>query len=193
VARKIESLELRVAEPFLICKRWNGQKSQPVRWDVWRAAEGEQVRAAEEMTVETPLEAELKASIAYVNSQKKQSGDGTLTVAAPPVDAGTANVAGAKTEPPRCSSPKTERPGNGKILASGKISEKEDTIRQRLQIQKGWAEFLLFQTDALIDVFAAALGHAGEKHGNAVKPEDVRALMTTAFINLSQKGGLTRV
>jgi len=41
---------------------------------------------------------------------------------------------------------------------------------------------------ALIDVYAAALNHASAKHGNAVKPEDVKTLLTTAFINLS-KGG----
>jgi hypothetical protein len=37
-------------------------------------------------------------------------------------------------------------------------------------------------------VYAAALNYAGAKHGNAVKPEDVKTPLTTAFINLS-KGG----
>jgi hypothetical protein len=37
----------------------------------------------------------------------------------------------------------------------------------------------------MVDVYAAALAHA-DKHGSRVKPEDVRALMTTIFINLSK-------
>jgi hypothetical protein len=56
------------------------------------------------------------------------------------------------------------------------------------EIHQGWAQVLFGQTTALIDVYAAALNYAGTKHGNAVKPEDVRTLLTTAFINLS-KGG----
>lgn len=49
-----------------------------------------------------------------------------------------------------------------------------------------WANVLLAQTNVLADVYAAALAHSSANHGNAVKPEDLRALMTTAFINLSK-------
>lgn len=52
----------------------------------------------------------------------------------------------------------------------------------------GWAAFLLAQTNTLVDVYAAALRYAGERHGNNVKPEDVRALLTTSFINVSRGG-----
>jgi hypothetical protein len=45
----------------------------------------------------------------------------------------------------------------------------------------------LLQTNALTDVYAEALQHAG-KHGNHIRPDDVRALLTTAFINLSNGG-----
>ena len=38
----------------------------------------------------------------------------------------------------------------------------------------------------LSDVYAAAPAHASATHGNAIKPEDIRALLTTAFINLSK-------
>ena len=53
-----------------------------------------------------------------------------------------------------------------------------------------WADHLLCQTNVLTDVYAAALKHSSMTHGNAVKPEDVRALMTTAFINLA-KGAMS--
>ena len=49
-----------------------------------------------------------------------------------------------------------------------------------------WAQVLLLQTNVLSDVYAAALAHASATHGNAIKPEDIRALLTTAFINLSK-------
>ena len=52
-----------------------------------------------------------------------------------------------------------------------------------------WAQALATQTRHLVDVYAGLMAYAGEKHGNAVKPEDIRALMTTAFINLAKNGG----
>ena len=51
-----------------------------------------------------------------------------------------------------------------------------------------WQSHLLAQTNALTDVFAAALAHASEHHGNAIKVDDIRSIMLSAFINLS-KGG----
>ncbi len=46
---------------------------------------------------------------------------------------------------------------------------------------------LVLETNALVDSYAAALKTASEKHGNAVKPEDVRALLVTAYINASKQ------
>lgn len=54
--------------------------------------------------------------------------------------------------------------------------------------QPRWAQVLTTQTKHLVDVYAELVNYASDKHGNAVKPDDIRALMTTAFINLS-KGG----
>jgi hypothetical protein len=51
-----------------------------------------------------------------------------------------------------------------------------------------WQGALLSQTNALTDVFAAAIAHASSTHGNAVKADDVRSLMLSAFINMA-KGG----
>jgi hypothetical protein len=50
-----------------------------------------------------------------------------------------------------------------------------------------WASVLLAQTNALADVYAAALAHSSATHGNAVKPEDVRSLLVTCFIGLQKK------
>jgi len=51
-----------------------------------------------------------------------------------------------------------------------------------------WAASLLSQANALVDVYAATLSNASTKHGNQVKPEDVRALLVTVFIQRSKVG-----
>lgn len=52
-----------------------------------------------------------------------------------------------------------------------------------------WAAHLAAQTRHLVDVYASVLAYAGERHGNAVKPDDVRAMMTTVYISLTKNGG----
>ena len=52
-----------------------------------------------------------------------------------------------------------------------------------------WALFLLNQTRQVIDVYALACAYASTAHGNIVRTDDVRAIMTTCFINLSKQGG----
>jgi hypothetical protein len=54
-----------------------------------------------------------------------------------------------------------------------------------------WAEVLIAHTSVMIDAYAAVLRHASEQHGNAVRPDDCRNILTTMFINLSQKGGFS--
>jgi hypothetical protein len=51
-----------------------------------------------------------------------------------------------------------------------------------------WASTLLAQTNQLVDCYAAALQHAAQ-HGIQVKAEDVRSLLVTSFIQLSQNKG----
>src|ERR1019366_9501446 len=52
-----------------------------------------------------------------------------------------------------------------------------------------WALLLLSQTKQVIDVYAFACDYASKAHGNTVRTDDVRAIMTTAFINLNKQGG----
>ena len=52
-----------------------------------------------------------------------------------------------------------------------------------------WQATLLVQTNALTDVYAAALAHASAAHGNAIKSDDIRSLLLSAFINLAKNGG----
>ncbi len=54
------------------------------------------------------------------------------------------------------------------------------------------AEFssrLIMETTALVDVYAAVLHAASQRHGNSVKPEDVKSFVVTAYINASKAQG----
>ncbi len=69
VAAKINMLEIRPNEQFFICKRWNGQRGQPVRWDVWRGGER---YVADDDVPEPPSEItrQLDESIRQVQARK---------------------------------------------------------------------------------------------------------------------------
>jgi hypothetical protein len=89
-----------------------------------------------------------------------------------------------------------EQPANEPSELERKLAASIEQVAQRkaaAQAQNAgappeWAQALLLHTNVLSDVYAAALAHASATQGNAIKPEDIRALLTTAFINLSQKG-----
>jgi len=53
----------------------------------------------------------------------------------------------------------------------------------------GWPQSLLARTTTLVDVYAAALAYSSWKYGNAVKPDDVRALLTTVWAAETRRGG----
>jgi hypothetical protein len=50
-----------------------------------------------------------------------------------------------------------------------------------------FSDRLVTNTDALIDAYAACLEHANQ-HGNRVKSDDVRALLTTVYIAMTKNG-----
>jgi hypothetical protein len=48
VAAKLNMMEVAPGETFFLCKYWNGERKQPVRWNVWLSPDSEQARAAAE-------------------------------------------------------------------------------------------------------------------------------------------------
>jgi hypothetical protein len=52
----------------------------------------------------------------------------------------------------------------------------------------GWALHLREQACALVDVYSDVLSYSG-KYGAAVKPDDVRSILLSVFINISKSGG----
>jgi hypothetical protein len=96
LAQSINNLMLGTRERFNICKRWNGERQQAPRYDVWLTPEGEKERAAQEMqppivSQEPPseLEQQLDASLAAIQARKRdaQSLTSRTPVQAPPVQA----------------------------------------------------------------------------------------------------------
>jgi hypothetical protein len=74
------------------------------------------------------------------------------------------------------------------LAESIKLVEARKQAQPATEAQPKWAQVLSAQTRYLVDVYAELVNYASGRHGNAVKPDDIRAMMTTVFINLS-KGG----
>lgn len=55
--------------------------------------------------------------------------------------------------------------------------------------QPRWAQVLSAQTKHVLDVYAELVAYATAKHGNVVRQDDIRTMMTTVFINLSKNSG----
>jgi hypothetical protein len=120
--------------------------------------------------------------------------DGTFVLpAAPKPGAGVSAPAPAATgvtQPPSNNGNGTKSAGvpNGTCL-NGQANGNGNGYRQpadQRPIHADWAQSLIEQANTLVDCYAVCLAYASQAHGNSVKPEDVRALMTTAFI---QNGG----
>jgi hypothetical protein len=184
---RIAALKLSQGECFFICKRKNGrlteyevsrETSEPVDLPApaparppapFKTKLPERAYYKPELSpaAEATLEQQLQASIEMVNRRKAgEQGDGTLAVMA-----STTNL-----------SPKANLSSTAANLSLDKRSSAE-------RLAPAVAEFnsrLVMETNALVDVYAAALKAASERHGNSVKPEDVRSLLVTAYINASK-------
>ena len=190
VARKIEDLGVNVREKFFVCRPPSGKKD--AEWTVWRSPEAEKAEVVEAAPApqpelkaeeETPLERKLRESIELVKQGKLgELGNGTFAVQAR-ASAGTPAPVKADAQ----NGHQTLNNGNGNT--NGKNGNGNGAPRHPEPSEPPvWAQSLLEQANALVDVYAAALSNASTKHGNQVKPEDVRSLLVTVFIQRS-KGG----
>jgi len=179
IADQLRKLGVQKGEPVEICKAevTQGRGRKSIQWIVKRVGspvgelpDGTFAVQAVPAGPESALERQLRQSIAIVRNGKP--GTSALTPA-------PGSVAAPNAEQPHTNGNDSKPNGNG-AAHNGRPPQQD--IHQR------WEQVLLGQATALIDVYAAALNYAGTKHGNAVKPEDVKTLLTTAFINLS-KGG----
>jgi hypothetical protein len=176
IADQVRKLGVQKGEPIEICKAevTQGRGRKGMQWIVKKVGfvPGQQPDGT--FVVPAPpaneLEHQLEQSIAAVRNGQSGAGGGTPA-------------------PGRAAAPNGEQPctnGNGnKPNGNGASHHGHHPETNGYQ---PWARVLLNQTSSLIDVYTAALAYAGTKNGS-VKPEDVRSLLTTAFINLSKQGG----
>jgi hypothetical protein len=138
--------------PFVLCKRGKS------KFDVWKP---------DGSPAETVLEAQLRESRLQVVAARTRASVSAPALAETPT-------------PSRHSTPPANANNNGNGSTNG--SGKPPAAPAKPPIAAGWAQFLLSTTNDLVDVYAAALHYASERHGNAIKPEDVKSLLTTAYI-----------
>jgi hypothetical protein len=160
VAQKIHGMHLKPGEPIDVCK---------AEVDYGNGRKG------------------IEWQIRRVGSPEGPQPDGTFAV--PRVGASVPAPAplAASSSPSPISQPSNN--GNGSRHNGNGHAPVAPPVNPPVDIHTGWAQFLLEQTQLLVDVFAATSRYASMNHGNQVKAEDVRALLTTAFIGMGKNGG----
>ena len=160
VAQKIYALQLGNREEFYVCKK-STNKAPAGYVDVWLTPEGEQVRgAAQEPEPPSHLERQLAASITEAQNRKLNNGAGSVRQPAPP-------------------SP-INRPHQVQHANQSNHTSHEAPV------QLGWAQALLRNTNALVDIYAEACQHADQL---SVPHAAVRTLLISAFIGQQKSGG----
>lgn len=193
VAKKVEDLGVNVRERFFIRRHFDGKKE--AEWNVWLSPETEKARAKVEVEhasqpeapaveEQTPLEQKLRESIDMAKRGKLgELGNGMFAVQS---GASAGTPAPVQTDAQQ-NGHQASNNGNGSTNGvNGKNGNANGNgngaVKHSVHSAPAWAEFLLTEADALVDVYAAALSNASSKHGNQVKPEDVRSLLVTVFI-----------
>jgi hypothetical protein len=175
IHEQIRKQQIAVGEPVDVCKRevsqGNGRKG--IQWQVSKVgfAPGEQPDGTFVLPAASKPGAGARTpapAATGVTQSPNNTGNGINLVGAPNGNGanGHANGNGTGTD------------GNGNHPPVAHVPS---------QIQTEWAQYLIEQSNTLVDCYAACLAHASQAHGNSVKPEDVRALMTTAFIQIGGK------
>jgi len=183
---RINALDLAKGECFWICKRKNGRLTDfAVARERMSAAPSQPAAAprppapfktalpkqlyyepevAGEAAPSPTLEEQLSASIDMVQRRKAATvgelGDGTLAIMAAPAP----RPAVQATAPARPAAAERMAPAVAEFSAR-----------------------LVLETTALVDVYATVLRAASERHGNSVKPDDVRSFVVTAYINATKQ------
>jgi hypothetical protein len=182
---RIASLQLAKGECFWICKRKNGRLTEFAVSRERMSAAPAQPQAAprqpapfktalpkelywnpgelgSEAAPSPSLEEQLRASIDMVQRRKSQ----------PVGELGDGTL--AIMAAPRPAVQATARPVAAERLAPA-VAE--------------FSSRLIMETTALVDIYAAVLKTSSERHGNAVKPDDVRSFVVTAYINATKQAG----
>jgi hypothetical protein len=117
--------------------------------------------------------------------------DGTFVVPAVPVPNGNGANGSKPPAPPAAiaSQPHDEHP-NGNAPDNGHANgtnghSAAPPVEDNLLLRTGWAGAIREHTTTLIDLYAQMMQYAG-RHNGLVKPDDVRSLLLSAYINVSK-------
>jgi hypothetical protein len=166
VGQKVNELAARPGDPIMIMKKWSGKKTDKPVWHVWR-----------DDGSDPQLVGKLAESMHLARaSQLGPQGDGTFAISGASVSAPAPVKAAA-----------TNATGNGSPhLTHGtprKPAQQAEEIPENPELQEEWARALFAEGSVLIDVYAALWRDARAKYPGEVKPDDVRGLLTTAYIS----------
>ena len=173
VAQKIHGLRLKPGERIDVCKAEvdYGNARKGIEWQISRVDPPEEPA--------DPGPGKRAADRFWAGKAVGEQPDGTFSVPAAGVSVPVPAATAAKRQP--SNNGNGSKSGNGNGHAAAPTPEDPGLMP--------WALFLLSQTNALVDVYFHAVDYASKSYGNAIKAEDVRALLTTAFINVSKNGG----
>jgi hypothetical protein len=158
VAARINMMAISPHQEFWIVKRKPDGRGQRTRWDIY-------LEDPTPLAGESPLERDLRLSLHEIERQRVTPKEQSAPM--------QPQLSSASSPRPDCRPPS---PGIQEVSLSV-VSKKKPA----------WAQTLVGHTNELVDAYAEWMLHAAQ-HGLTVKPEDVRTLLVTAFINLSQRG-----
>ena len=159
VGQMVNELQPKPGEPILIMKKWSGKKTDRPEWHVWR-----------DDGSDPDLVGKLAESHGLARaSQIGQQPDGSFRLPAPPKsDGNSREFPSAQTQ-------------GATALAPRKPVEPSKAVRT-------WEDGILAESNALIDVFAAAWKYARERYEGQVKPDEVKTFVCTVYIQSRKMG-----
>lgn len=179
-AAKITALGIHPGDCFYITKR---KKGRVLEYDVFTDAQEPAPKKAPIAVGPAIVEAAHQPIAS--NPVKKLSRPPDLAKIMPEKFAGNGNLEQQLEESiAQAESPKLGHQPDG-TFAVERIERKPAVAAQTSR--PAWTETLIAQTNHLVDCYAETLAHAS-RHGISVRPDDVRNLLVTSFIQLSQKG-----
>lgn len=163
VAEKINNLNPQQGESFTITKLWNGQKSQPVRWDVNPSPATERMRAAR-FGRQIPADADESEVGRQVRATLENISEGRPAAAPRPQAVPARVYPGASVSAPA--------PG---IPAANMQRGYQNT-------NTGNSNSLVDEANTLVDVYAAVLDRALTTYQGRIKPDEIRSIVLSCYI-----------
>jgi hypothetical protein len=193
-ARQVDALGVKPGEPFQVCM--NGKRGEPRSWTAWLSADAEQRRAQAEARAKGDRWTERMLG---EKIERREESRAKVIGALPKVGDGAAV---SRTAAPAQAAPTPSRQlaqplstGNGSRnggqdggQGSGAGGQGSGAVAVAAQVAFPWAARLLSETNALVDVYAAAAAYAKVRYGGRVTSEDVLQLVSTAYVS-RQNGG----